>query len=111
MTRFQLILIASLLFILISYFRRFRRQALDKIFVVLMLVAGIFLVLYPETTNRLAHYLGIGRGADLIFYMAVVGFGYLVLVLYSKIKKLEDQLATLVRKQSLESANFGDKHE
>jgi hypothetical protein len=106
MTKFQLVGIASLLFILISYLRRFRRPATDKIFIGLMLIMGIFFVLYPEITNQLAHFLGIGRGADLIFYMAILGFGYLVFVLYSKITKLENQLASIVRKQSLDSANL-----
>jgi hypothetical protein len=111
MTRIQVILIVSLLFILVSYFRRFRRQVLDKIFISLMLLSGIFLVLYPEMTNQLAHFIGIGRGADLIFYLAIMGFGYLVLVLYSKIKKLEDQFSSFIRKQSLDSINTPGKHE
>jgi len=110
MTKFQVVGIAALLFILISYLRRFRRPAIDKIFIGLMLITGIFFLLYPEVTNQLAHFLGIGRGADLIFYLAILGFGYLSLVFYSKIKKLEEQLAMLVRKQSLESVKLSDNH-
>jgi small membrane protein len=111
MTKFQVVGIASLLFILISYLRRFRRPAIDKLFIGFILITGIFFVLYPELTNQLAHFLGIGRGADLIFYLAILGFGYLSLVLYSKIKKLEDQLSVIVRKQSLESIKIPDKNE
>lgn len=103
MTKFQVLGIASLLFILISYLRKFRRPALDKIFIGLLLATGIFFVLYPESTNDLAHFLGIGRGADLIFYLAILGFGYVTMLLYSKIKKLEEQLTKIIRKQSLES--------
>jgi hypothetical protein len=110
MTKFQVLGIASLLFILISYLRKFRRPALDKLFIGLLLVLGIFFVLYPEVTNQLAHFLGIGRGADLIFYLAILGFGYLAVVLYSKIKKLEDQLTKVIRKLSLESINLPDKN-
>jgi small membrane protein len=110
MTKFQVLLVTSLLFLLVSYFRRFRRPALDKIFICLMVVTGIFFVLYPEMANQLAHFLGIGRGADLIFYLAMLGFGYLVMVLYSKIKKLEEQLAAIVRKQSLEALTKQEKH-
>ena len=110
MTKFQVVGIASLIFILISYLRRFRRPAIDKIFIGIMLITGIFFVLYPEVTNQLAHFLGIGRGADLVFYMAILGFGYLIFVLYSKIKKLEEQLATVVRKQSLEGLQLPEKN-
>jgi small membrane protein len=111
MTKFQIIMIASLFFILFSYFRRIRRPALDKVFISLILLAGIIFVFYPELTNQLAHFLGIGRGADLIFYLAILGFGYLALILYSKIRKLEDQLVNLVRNQSLNAANLADDHE
>jgi hypothetical protein len=110
MTKFQVVGIAFLIFILISYLRKFRKPAIDKIFIGAMLLTGIFFVLYPEVTNQLAHFLGIGRGADLIFYLAILGFGYLALVFYSKIKKLEDQLAIIIRKQSLESINLSEKN-
>jgi small membrane protein len=105
MTKFQILGISAMIFILISYFRRFRQAAMNKIFIIIVLITGIIFFLYPELTNRTAHFLGIGRGADLIFYLAVLGFGYLSLILYSKIKKLEEQLAVIVRKHSLESVN------
>ena len=110
MTKFQVLGIASLLFILITYLRKFRRPALDKLLIGLLMASGIFFVLDPEVTNQLAHFLGIGRGADLIFYLAILGFGYITLLLYSKIKKLEDQLTQIVRKQSLESIKLSDKN-
>jgi small membrane protein len=106
MTKFQVLGIASLIFILISLLRRFRKPAMDKILIGLLLITGIFFVLFPEWTNQLAHFLGIGRGADLIFYLAILGFGYGILILYSKIKKLEDQLTSIVRKQSLDAVNM-----
>ncbi len=109
MTKFQVLGIASLLFILITYLSKFRRPALDKLFIGFLMTLGIFFVLDPEVTNQLAHFLGIGRGADLIFYLAILGFGYITLLLYSKIKKLEDQLTQIVRKQSLESIKLSDK--
>jgi hypothetical protein len=111
MTKFQIIGIVSLCIILVSYFRKFRSAAIDKILFGLILASGIFFILYPEVTNQMAHFLGIGRGADLIFYMAILGFGYLALILYSKIRKLEDQLTAIIRHQSLESVQSLNKHE
>ena len=110
MSKFQVLAIASLLFILISYLRKFRRPALDKLFIGFLMTIGIFFVLDPEITNQLAHFLGVGRGADLIFYLAILGFGYITVLLYSKIKKLEDQLTQIVRKQSLESIKLSEKN-
>jgi small membrane protein len=110
MIKFQFILILLLFLILFSFFKRFRKPAIDKIVVGLILISGIFFAFYPETTNKMAHYLGIGRGADLIFYLAILGFGYGMLLLYSKVKTLEDQLAAIVRKQSLDSVNLSKKN-
>ncbi len=112
MKLFQVVLILSLVFILISYLRRFRRPALDKILVSLLLVAGIVFVINPDVTTKLAHLLGIGRGADLIFYLAMLGFCYIIIILYSKINKLEDQLTTLIRRQAFDAINLQkEKHD
>lgn len=101
----QVILIVAIIFIMISYLRRFRSAAIDKIFVSGLFLLGIVFILFPDMTNKLARLLGIGRGADLIFYLAIMGFGYIVVILYAKIKKLEDLLTTLVRNQSLANLN------
>jgi len=109
---FRITAILTLVFILASYLQRFRRPALDKIFISLLLLTGILFIIYPELTTRLAHFLGIGRGADLIFYLAILGFGYLSVILYAKIKRLEDQLIALIRKQALDSfSQHIEKHD
>jgi hypothetical protein len=97
----QLILIVGLLAILISYFRWFRSAVMDKLLIAAILAAGIVLVVFPDLTSRLAVALGVGRGADLVFYLFIVAFCYLILLVYAKIKKLERQLAELSRKQAL----------
>jgi small membrane protein len=98
----QLILIVGLLAILISYFRWFRSAVMDKLLIACILAAGIVLVVFPELTNRIALALGVGRGADLIFYLFIVAFCYLILLVYAKIKKLEQQFAELARRQALQ---------
>ena len=97
----QLILIIGLLVILVSYFRWFRSAVIDKLLIGLILAAGIFLVVFPDLTNRLAATLGVGRGADLVFYLFMVAVCYLLLLVYAKIRKLERQLAELARRQAL----------
>jgi hypothetical protein len=110
MTKFQVLGIACMLFILISYLRKIGQPVLDKLFIGFLMATGMFFILYPEVTNQLAHFLGIGRGADLIFYLAILGFGYIILLFYSKIRKLEDQLTQIVRNQSLESIKLPQKN-
>lgn len=100
----QVILLLALVITLISYFRWLRSAALDKMLIAVIVLAGMAFVIFPDTTTRVAVFLGVGRGADLLFYMAIVAFGYLILLLYSKIKKLESQLADLIRRQTLHEA-------
>jgi small membrane protein len=97
----QLILIVGLLVILVSYFRWFRSAVVDKLLIVCIMAAGVFLVAFPELTNKLATALGVGRGADLVFYLFIVAFCYLMLLVYAKIKRMERQMAELARKQAL----------
>ena len=97
----QLILIIGLLVILVSYFRWFRSAVIDKLLIAAILAAGIVLVVFPDLTTRLAAALGVGRGADLIFYLFMVAVCYFILLVYAKIRKLERQLAELARRQAL----------
>lgn len=103
----QIILLLALIIILISYFRWFRSAVFDKILIAVIFLAGIIFVLFPDFTTKISSFLGVGRGADLLFYLAIVSFSYLIMLLYSKIKKLENQIAELVRSQALAGAeNF-----
>ncbi len=97
----QIILLTGLLAILVSYFRWFRTAAFDKLLIALILLTGIVFVISPELTNTIAHKLGVGRGADLLFYLAIVGFGYALLLLYSKMRAIEKKLTEIIRTQSL----------
>ena len=110
MSRFQVILIGLLVFVLLSFFRRFNKPAIDKIIILILGIVGIFFTIYPELTNKLAHYLGIGRGVDMIFYLVIVGFGYGILLLYVKIKSIESKLDNIVRKQALDAAKLTEKN-
>ena len=97
----QLILLLALIILFVSYFRWFRSAALDKILIAFIFLAGILFVLFPDATTKISLFLGVGRGADLLVYAAIISFTYIVLLLYSKIKKLESQLVELVRYQAI----------
>ncbi len=51
----------------------------------------------PEITSRLALFFGIGRGADLIVYIAIVVIVYLLFRLFVHIDKMDRQITKLVR--------------
>ena len=67
-------------------------------------VAMGVLVLKPQATQRLAYWLGVGRGADAIFYLGLVGLSYAFFRLYLRMRHLEQEITLLVRKLALQTA-------
>ncbi|MDP3784662.1 MAG: DUF2304 family protein [bacterium] len=88
----------------IGVIRRFKRGAISRagflFWMILWIVAGA-LVWVPQVTNRVASLLGVGRGADAVFYISVALLFYTVFRLYGKIENLEHQLSDLVKKIAL----------
>jgi hypothetical protein len=71
----QWVLVAALVLVglyLLKAKRSANQQAIRRLFIVVGLIAGFVAVLFPEYTNVVAGFLGIGRGADLLLYSFVV---------------------------------------
>ena len=100
----QLILIVMLIGILFLYFNRLRSGLVDRIVVALFVFAGIILAAVPDVTMKIAAFVGVGRGADLFMYLALVGLGFFLLVLYSKLRDIESTISELARSVAIETA-------
>ncbi len=70
-------------------------------FVFWLAVAIAFIT--PEFLTHLANLLGIGRGADLVLYVAVVVVFYLMFRIFVRLEKMEREITKVVRKDTLES--------
>ena len=104
MTPVQSILVCILLIGVTLYFRRLRSRLADRIVVSLALVSALILVAFPEWANLIAHKIGVGRGVDLIFYLAIPGLAFAVLLLVSKVLTLEERICELSRQVALRDA-------
>src|SRR4028118_600082 len=100
----KLILLTGILFLLAFYLIRVRSKVLDRVIFVGLLLSGMVLVLYPDITMKLANLVGIGRGADLVFYLAILFFCFCFLLSYGKIKELEKNMTELVRNDAIDNA-------
>ena len=58
-------------------------------------------VFWPNSTQILAEYIGIGRGVDLIIYLSIVCLFYLVFRMNLKIEGLKRDLTEVVRDKAL----------
>ena len=66
-------------------------------------LALTLVVFWPNSTQILADYIGIGRGVDLVIYVSIACIFYLIFKMNLKIEGLKRDLTEVVRTESLES--------
>jgi hypothetical protein len=104
----QAILFILLIIAVVMYFKYFSHHVAGKLFVLTLGLVLFLFILFPPLAHRAAWLLGVGRGADLIFYLAHAFLLILVGMLYIKQKKQHMIITELVRKISIELARRND---
>jgi len=64
-------------------------------------VLVVLTILMPQTTTRLANFIGIGRGADLVFYLTAFVLMLMVALVYLRFRRMDDRIAELTRQLAL----------
>lgn len=64
-------------------------------------IGGLVVTWYPDTASFFANLVGVGRGADLVVYLAVVLLFVLVFQLHVSHVRMERELTKLVREEAL----------
>lgn len=100
MTTSQLVLL-GLIGLFVLYLVRLRSTATDRLTYLLLAALGVTLVLQPEITNRAAARLGIGRGADLVFYFFIIFCLFHFATTAATIRRLQRDVSTLTRSLAL----------
>ncbi len=98
----QVGLIAALL-LFVLYIFRIRSDSFDRLVYLVGAAAGIALVIAPQLSTDIANALGIGRGADLIFYLAIIMALFYGVASRSRTRRLERQITLLVRRQAIDN--------
>ncbi len=80
-------------------------RAGKKIGVILFFLFAIISLLFPHLTDKIAHVVGVGRGADLLVYLLTMAFIANVLNQYLQNKEKEQKLVMLSRKIAIIEAN------
>ena len=78
------------------------RPAYLSIAVWMITVAALLTIWVPEFSTTLAHWMGIGRGADLIIYLWMAVSLLLFLFVRISLFRLEEKLTELTRKAALD---------
>lgn len=113
MSGIQILLISGVVLVVLYYLLRLRSALLDLIVLFAFSVLAIYSILFPEYTNSIAHKLGVGRGADLLFYICILLFLFISMKLFSRIRRLERLLTQIIRTDAKENAILTEmeKHE
>jgi len=97
----QVILILGLLLCVGYSLLQRRKSRLISTSLMAVAGAGIVFVLFPELTNQLARWAGVGRGADLVLYCWIVISLIISINLQFKIVALQKHVTDLTRELSL----------
>lgn len=108
----QIILIAIIAIIIWRLAVKLKTQEIAaKQFIgwLLIWLLAIVAVSFPDLTVWLANVVGVGRGSDLVIYLAVIAIFYVIFRLLLRIEKLEKNLTKLVRGEALKDYERNQK--
>ena len=106
MSGIQVILITGVAFLGIYFIIRIKKRVVDILFMFFLIALAILFILWPDLTNIIAHKMGVGRGTDLIFYLSILLFWFILVKLYIRIRRLEQMITTIIRKEALTNTDI-----
>lgn len=71
----------------------------------LVTLFGLVLIGFPNLSSKIANALGIGRGADLVFYLFILFSWFWFMIIENKIRKSDEKITKLVRYLALKNSN------
>ena len=96
----QIFLTAGVSICLLYAFNQIRLRPLS-IAIALVAIVGLVFIWYPDLTNMLAKLVGVGRGADLIYYIWIIIIMFALLNLHILNRFNDRKIAAIVREIAL----------
>jgi hypothetical protein len=107
----QFLLLLIIIIIALRLYAKFcARDITGRQFVlwlVIWLLAAI-VVVWPDITVWIANRVGVGRGSDLVIYLAIIFIFYSIFRLLLRLEKMEKNLTELVRQDALKKIDDKD---
>lgn len=103
----QIVLVISVLVVSLALMRggsNARHLAVRRILLMMFAIAAALSVFFPEALTRVATFLGIGRGTDLLLYGAVVSLFVFMATTYQRFRYAETALTKLSRRIAIDEA-------
>jgi hypothetical protein len=106
----QIVLGALILILLAKVLVDFRSRKMSGIMFFMwlsMFSAGLSIVIWPDLASRVAQAVGVGRGSDLIIYIAILVLFYMQIRMFERVYKAEQSLSLIVSKLGVLHAQKG----
>lgn len=108
----QFVFVAALVVAFVVTWRRAKQGVISHMEALVWSIAwvgAIAVVLLPQTTDVVARFFGVGRGADFIVYGSVIVLFFLVFKIFIALDKLDHQLTEIVRRDALKQLDDDKK--
>jgi small membrane protein len=105
---FQILLVSGLAVFGVWACAQWRRAPVVSLFAGLLAFLGMSLSIRPEISNHLAHFVGVGRGADLLFYCFILLAMTAILNLHLRLRAQQDMITALTRAIALSNPRYPD---
>lgn len=112
MSAIQIVILFIVLAIWWRLYLRFKNSDLNvreflEWFILWLAVALVTIL--PDTASYFANLLGVGRGVDLVVYLALLLIFYLLFKIFLRLERGERQLTKVVRELALREKQKGDE--
>lgn len=100
----QILLILGFVLAFAITWRRFRQNVItftEALLWSFLWLSGVAVTLIPKITERLASLFGVGRGVDLVLYLAVAIQFFLIFKLFIVNEQTERKITNLVEREAL----------
>ncbi len=81
-----------------------RSQAVRRLGLVLFAAFAVVSILLPDVWNRIATFVGVSRGTDVVLYGLVVAFLSFTVTTYLRFREMETRYTRLARRIALDEA-------
>lgn len=98
---FQIGALAVLALLVLYAFGQRRRSGPLSYGIILAALAGAVLVIFPDLSTALAHAVGVGRGADLVFYVFMLIVFAAIANLHLRLRSHSEVVTMLAREVAL----------
>ena len=113
MVAIQIILVVAFLLFLYKFLNNplgYKTRAWAKILTVLFTIIAIIAIVFPNSSNTVARWVGVAKGADLLLYILTLSFIFTLLNLYIKDKQYQKNMSVLARRIALIETKLKQKN-